>query len=130
MNKEESKAKTKLVKEAKKEGMYARRIEDQYGVGILDMVFVPKAIPKVVFFAEGKLVDNGNFKPTPRQWVEITRVRDANPAAVPCLIGFDGDEMYLHVAAERATIDGSVKRLADDTVTRWFTRFYERKIRV
>ena len=129
MNNEESKAKTKLVKEATKVGMYARRFEDQYGVGILDMVFVPKVYPNVVFFAEGKLVDNGKFKPTPRQWVEMTRI-SANSSAIPCLIGFDGKEVYLHTASECGTVEGSVRRDPGESVQDWFARFYKEKLSV
>jgi hypothetical protein len=68
----ESFYKTQMVKEVKKAGGYGRRIEDQYGVGILDLVF--KLPDTEVIFAEAKRFTGHQFALSPRQWEEGRRV--------------------------------------------------------
>jgi hypothetical protein len=79
------------------DGGYARRIEDQYAVGIFDMIIIPRGLP--VFFAEVKMVTNNVFGPTPRQMIELSRLADvAGNAchAIPVMIGFQDHIYYFH----------------------------------
>lgn len=81
--------KTALVKQARDCGAYARRIEDQYSVGVLDMVFVVPGRP--VVFAEGKRIMGKKFGPTPRQGIEGRAIDVAGIGNKACslLIGWD-----------------------------------------
>lgn len=100
---QESKVKTAMVKSVRSAGGYARRIEDQFGVGILDTILVPRSLP--VFFAEVKVVRDNVFGPTDRQWVEMTRVSAAlSLHAIPIIIGWKNGVYYFHEAAPSVDI--------------------------
>ena len=90
---EESTLKTELVKQCKAMGWYARRIEDGYGVGILDIIIVPTGFPTL--FVEGKVTDGLKFAPSERQYVEGLRVIEAHGIAVPILVGWRNQIMYI-----------------------------------
>jgi len=91
----ESAVKTAMVKEVKRAGGYGRRIEDQFGVGILDVILIPKGCP-VVFFVEAKIIGHNLFGPTERQWVEMDRIRSTECAgAMPILIGWKNGVHYI-----------------------------------
>jgi hypothetical protein len=90
---EESQLKTELVKQCKAMGWYARRIEDGYGVGILDITIVPTGYPTL--FVEGKVTDGLKFAPSERQYIEGLRVIEAHGIAVPVLIGWRNQIMYV-----------------------------------
>lgn len=84
----ESDVKTDMVKQVKELGGYARRIEDQYAVGMFDMIIVMPYMP--VLFVEVKLIRDNKFGPTPRQYVEGKRIINAGPtSALPLLVGFE-----------------------------------------
>ena len=95
----EADVKRNMIKAMKDRGGYGRRIEDQYGVGIVDTVLIPRGLP--VFFAEVKIVRAATFGPTPRQWVELQRITEAaeeKPHAIPILIGYkvESKTYYFH----------------------------------
>ena len=64
----EADRKLNLVKGVKALGGYARRLEDKYALGLLDLVI--KLPGHNVVMAEGKLIDGNLFAPTPRQYIE------------------------------------------------------------
>lgn len=97
----ESDVKTKLVSEIRRLGGYASRIEDQYRVGFPDMIIIPPGQP--VFFAEVKLVRALSFGPSPRQFVELQRLR-VSRHGVPLLVGFK-DKFYLSTVKQTVKID-------------------------
>ena len=93
----ESELKTKMVKNVKDNGGYGRRIEDQFAVGILDTLLVPRGLP--VFMAEVKIIRGVSFGPTPRQYIEMMRVVEAaykGGHVIPVLIGWKNDTFYFH----------------------------------
>lgn len=90
MKQPESKVKTDIVAQVKKAGGYARRIEDQFAVGILDTLIVLNGPDYPVFLAEVKILKNNIFGPSDRQYVEMLHViRAQNGAAVAVLVGYD-----------------------------------------
>lgn len=64
-----------MVKQVQERGGYARRIEDQFAVGTLDLVLIPVGAP--VFFVEVKMVTGNRFKPSLRQFVEMQRIENS-----------------------------------------------------
>jgi hypothetical protein len=69
----EADCKRKLVAEVKALRFgWARRIEDRWAVGVLDLILKLPGYPPV--FAEGKMIDGHKFGPTERQWVEGNRI--------------------------------------------------------
>lgn len=93
----ESDVKRKMVESVKSCGGYARRIEDQYAVGVFDTMFIPKGLP--VIFAEVKIVRGTTFGPTPRQLIELDRVKYATANtghAIPIIIGYKDGVYYFH----------------------------------
>lgn len=90
---EESQLKTELVKQCKSVGWYARRIEDQFAVGVLDIHIVPPGFQTL--FIEAKIVDGMVFRPTERQFVEGLRIIEAKGLAIPVLIGWRNKIMYI-----------------------------------
>lgn len=91
--KSEADVKRAMVKEINRAGGYARRIEDQYAVGILDTVLIP---PRgITFFCEVKLIRGQSFGPTPRQWEEMRRVEEAGARdAFALLVGYKDKKHY------------------------------------
>jgi hypothetical protein len=92
-----------MVASIRKAGGYARRIEDKYGVGILDTILVPKGYP--VFFAEVKKIKGNVFRPTDRQFIEMKRINEIGGMHMfGILIGFKDDVVYFHEATNYAEI--------------------------
>ena len=79
-------------------GGRARRIEDRWAVGVLDLIIKPPGLPFVM--AEGKLIDGFLFGPTAAQWEEGKRWQAANVECV--LIGWKAGQMYLSRWVEKA----------------------------
>lgn len=93
----EANVKRAIVKSMKEGGGYARRFEDQYAVGVYDMLLIPKGLP--VFAAEIKLVKGRHFGPTPRQMIELQRIADVgspNNHVIPVMIGWGNGNYYFH----------------------------------
>ena len=72
-------------------GGYARRIEDRFAVGALDMIIKPPR--HSMLFAEGKVIGGNVFEPTLRQFEEGKRIIAAGVSAL--LIGWNGGKMYV-----------------------------------
>jgi len=97
----EADVKRKMVKSVQKHGGYARRFEDQFAVGILDTIFIPRGLP--VFMAEVKMIRGSTFGPTPRQYVELMRVKGVAYSGghiIPVMIGYKDGNYYFHEPAE------------------------------
>ena len=94
----ESARKAALVKQINAiPNAYARRVEDRYAVGVLDLIFKFPDLP--IFFAEGKFLTHGyKFAPTLRQWVEGKKLLSAG--LMPLLIGWKkpkGEVMQMYI---------------------------------
>lgn len=99
--KSEADIKRAMIKSIKELGGYARRIEDQYAVGILDTLLIPVGLP--VFLAEVKRIKGESFGPTPRQKIEMDRVIAAankRGHVIPILIGWKDGVYYFHKPAD------------------------------
>jgi hypothetical protein len=95
----EAECKRKLVAEVKAlRGGWARRVEDRFAVGILDLILKLPELP--ILFAEGKMIDGYKFKPTARQFVEGKRIAAAGLAVV--LIGWKDGAMFVSPWVEQA----------------------------
>lgn len=70
-------------------GGHARRLEDRYAVGLLDLVFKLPGHP--VVFAEGKMVKHQAFGPTDPQYHE--GIKWEKSGAIVLLIGWKGQQM-------------------------------------
>ena len=93
----ESEVKRNMVKSVKEAGGYARRVEDQYGVGIYDLIIIPRGLP--VFMTEVKIIRGSTFGPTERQHIELMRIKevaDASGHVIPLMIGFQDGVYYFH----------------------------------
>lgn len=91
--KTESEVKTDMVARIRKAGGYARRIEDQYAVGMLDTIFILNGL---TVFCEVKIIRNETFAPTARQWIEGTRILSARgPLSIPLLVGYQEGHYYI-----------------------------------
>ena len=93
----EADIKRSIVKSMHEGGGYARRIEDQFAVGMCDMLLIPKGLP--VFAAEIKRVRDNVFGPTPRQLIELHRIRDVADRGghiIPVMIGWHEGVYYFH----------------------------------
>jgi hypothetical protein len=91
----ESDVKRNMIKSMHEGGGYGRRIEDQYGVGIFDTILIPFGLP--VFMAEVKIIRDDTFGPTPRQGIELERIRNVaanNGHVIPAMIGWRDGVYY------------------------------------
>jgi hypothetical protein len=88
MKMNESELKSWFVKKIKQEGGYGRRIEDQFGVGLFDLILVPKGGP--VFFVEAKIIRATTWGATDRQMIELERAQLAGGSSLVCAeMGFN-----------------------------------------
>jgi hypothetical protein len=89
---DEAGRKRKLVAEVNAlRGGYARRLEDRFAVGLLDLIIKLPELPWL--WAEGKIIDGFKFAPTERQWVEGERILSTGAPVV--LLGWKGSIMYV-----------------------------------
>src|SRR5580698_10611101 len=79
-------------------GGYARRLEDRFAVGLLDLIIKLPELPWI--WAEGKLIEGYKFAPTLRQHAEGERIRATGTPVV--LIGWKGPLMYISPWVEQA----------------------------
>lgn len=84
--------KNAMVDAIKKHGGYATRCEDQFRVGLLDLIFCTRETG--VVFAEAKRFTGNFFEPRLRQWVEMKDIEAGG--GIPLLIGVK-DEIH-HLA--------------------------------
>jgi hypothetical protein len=97
----EADRKRKLVAEINAlPGGYARRLEDRFAVGLLDLIIKFPELPWC--WAEGKLVNGFKFGPSERQWVEGERIRATGTQVV--LIGWKAGVMYLSPWVKQADV--------------------------
>ena len=87
----EADRKRELVKAVRALGGHARRIEDSWAVGVLDLIIKLPGVPFIV--AEGKIIKGNLFGPTPAQFAEGEKWIRAGVDAV--LIGWQDRAMYL-----------------------------------
>ena len=88
----EADRKRELVKAVRAIGGHARRIEDSWAVGVLDLIIKLPGVPLV--FAEGKIIKGNLFGPTPAQFAEGEKWIKAGVDAV--LIGWQ--EKWMHIS--------------------------------
>ena len=87
----EADRKRELVKAVKALGGHARRIEDSWAVGVLDLIIKLPGVPFV--FAEGKIIKGNLFGPTLAQFAEGEKWIKAGVDAI--LIGWQDRAMYI-----------------------------------
>lgn len=90
--------KRQLVKEVKLLGGHARRVEDRWAVGVLDLII--KLPGRPLIFAEGKVIDGHQFAPTPAQHAEGVKWVKAGIGAL--LIGWQDKSMYVSPWVKKA----------------------------
>ena len=99
----EASIKAEMVKSVRANGGYARRIEDQFLVGMPDTILIPRGCP--VFFAEVKIVAGQQLAPSPRQYVEMCRIRAVGGMhGIPIMIGWKDHIYYFHETTEKAPL--------------------------
>lgn len=94
----EADRKRKLVAEIKALGGWARRVEDRFAVGVLDLYL--KLPDRPFMAAEGKMIIGHKFGPTLRQFEEGKRMIAAGIPAV--LIGWKDQTMSISPWVEQA----------------------------
>ena len=122
MAKSESKVKTEMVAAVKRAKGYARRIEDQYSVGMPDCVFImPNTVP---CFTEVKIVRDNIYGPTDRQLIELQRIVQASTKVAAAVVGWK-DGVY-YIASPQSKIDIRYEFVLSDTD---FPRLLERYLK-
>ena len=94
----EAEHKLQLVKDVRALGGYARRLEDKYALGLLDLVIKLPGLPFI--WAEGKLIEGNAFGPTKRQYEEGKAWMKAGVAVL--LIGWRDKVIYFSPWVEKA----------------------------
>lgn len=120
MPKLESDYKTDFVKMVRSAGGYARRVEDQYAVGTLDLIIVAPGTEVVL--GEAKRFTHLVYKPSPRQYVEMQRIENAGGLSV--LIGIKDGRWHFHRSTMVATVDTSIIQRNDESPLDAYIRWY------
>jgi hypothetical protein len=126
----ESECKTKFIKNCRKIGAYARRIEDQFAVGVLDMIVVFEEYP--VCFLEGKVVEHQSFGPTERQYVEGCKILSLEGGhSIPLLVAWDKQGgFYIHEWTRKANITDSYSEQGKNDAAILRNFLYKRNSRI
>lgn len=96
--KNESRYKSELVKQGRAFGDYARRIEDQFAVGVPDILYGIEGGPTLLI--EAKIIKGSTFGPSPRQYEELRRWAESGhgwevKTRLSLVLGFDEGYMYI-----------------------------------
>ena len=94
----EADRKRELVKDVKRLGGQARRLEDRWAVGLLDLVVKLPGQPFI--WAEGKLIDGNLFAPTGAQYEEGMKWIKAGTDVV--LLGWQDSLMFISPWVKKA----------------------------
>lgn len=94
----ETELKQHIVKMMKAEGYYAKRVEDMYAVGTLDLIVAMPSTGLVV--VEAKLIRNNLWRPTPRQFIEMERIHSAGGKT--CAVGWKFGNYYFAGVVEQS----------------------------
>lgn len=94
----ESSRKARLVREVKLLGGQARRLEDKWAVGLLDLVIKLPGHPLI--WGEGKLIEGNLFQPTGAQYEEGMKWIKAGVGVV--LLGWQATTMYISPWTKKA----------------------------
>ena len=94
----EADRKRELVKAVKRLGGQARRLEDRWAVGLLDLVIKLPGQPFI--WAEGKLIDGNLFAPTGAQYEEGKKWIKAGTGVV--LLGWQDSLMFISPWVKKA----------------------------
>ena len=86
----EADEKRKIVEAMRKAGGYARRIEDSFSVGFPDLIVGHPDLPHL-FVIEAKIVRGKFYEPTPRQYIELTRLK---PWTFPIVLGITSERFF------------------------------------
>jgi hypothetical protein len=109
----ESDVKEDIVREIRKEGGYARRIEDRFTVGQPDMFLVPKLCPAM--WVEVKVVRGNIIRPTPRQLVELDRLFRP-PHCTSFLLGWKEGVLYIAPPSDGVNIIDCIAQRLNQSV--------------
>lgn len=102
MARSESQEKTMAVAEVIARGGYARRLEDQYTVGMPDMIVALRNYPVVML--EAKILRGNSFGPSPRQWVEMKRMMTSGCVHIfPMCMAFSNEGYHFATILEEVT---------------------------
>lgn len=118
---QESSVKTKMVKEVKAAGGYARRIEDQFGVGIPDLIMILPGSP--VYFAEVKIIKGNVFSPSERQFIEMGRMYISDKVE-PIMVGWKNGKHYIGLPEKTLTVDKCMAQRDDENFAQMLRRWW------
>lgn len=131
-NKLEADYKGAMVEAIKAAGGYATRIEDQYRVGMPDLIFSMQSTGLVI--AEAKRFTGNFFEPSPRQYLEMKLIDDGGGVAL--LVGVKEGVHYLHCTnlqdhpRGRVLAKDCVMQQPGETFPQLFQRWYKEQISV
>lgn len=128
MSKTENELKTAFIKRLRERNWYARRLEDQFAVGVMDMVVGIPFGPTVAI--EAKIVRGQTFGPTPRQLIELQRWEHEGGnelgrvvQRMSWIMGFKEGATYLHPMADSVKIEDCVAQFDYEHPTEFVKRF-------
>jgi hypothetical protein len=103
----ESDVKREIIRDIRKEGGYARRIEDRFSVGMPDTVLIPMNCP--VVWVEVKILTGNILRPAPRQLIELKLLR-IPPHSTSFVVGYKEGAYYISPPTDGVHINMCVKR--------------------
>lgn len=103
----EATVKVAIVNAIRKEGGYARRIEDKFTVGMPDLVLIPLGCP--VVWVEVKLTKGNQFAPSPRQFIELVKL-DRPPHSMSLVMAWKESRLYVSIPKETVYLEDCFKQ--------------------
>jgi hypothetical protein len=118
----ETRVKQSIARNIRMEGGYARRIEDQFSVGMPDLILIPIGCP--VVWAEVKMIVGYTFRPTERQFLELQRL-NIPPHSISVMIGFKNDRHYVSIPRRTVRIEDCIEQEDGESIGRLIKRALE-----
>lgn len=109
----ESDVKEDIVRSIRKEGGYARRVEDRFSVGQPDLFLVPKLCPAM--WVEVKVLRGNVLRPTPRQLIELTRLFRP-PHCTSFMLGWKEGVLYIAPPSEGENTINCIAQRSNESV--------------
>jgi hypothetical protein len=115
----ESEVKLLIVKDIRREGGYARRIEDRFSVGAPDLVTIP--LNCCVVWLEVKVPTGNILRPSDRQYIELLKLQ-VPPHSTSFVMGWKNERFYISPPSKGTHLNMCLEKGLTETMSEFIRR--------
>lgn len=134
--KSESELKTEFVNALRKDGWYARRLEEKFAVGVPDIM---GAIPfGPAFLFEAKRVAGNTYSPSPRQKIDLELWEHNSKSQssysplyrIAGVLGFKNGLCYLGLPRDYVMLDACIAQEPNEKISAFVVRYWNWRLHI